>query len=387
MTGQARDINEIEARSAIDGAPPARVLVVEREAELAGLFARAITAQLNTGQVETITPSDDGFVEAWGSATLGVCGAGRTRQRRFDDLELMIERRPEARVIFLVPADEPECVERAIELGASDVLARTPGYLEQLPMSVRKNLALAARDAARSNALSGLRESVDAIQQENLGLRALVDQLKALSVTDTLTDLCNRRGVEERLETLVAGARRYATDLSVLIVDLDGLKSVNDVLGHAAGDELLRLAGDSIRRQIRRADVAGRVGGDEFVIAMPHTNSEGAALVAERLRQRFTSRVSRLQQQLDEARLASGVVRVVGRASTDMTLGMTIGISSLALTGATSGEELVASADAALYEGKRAGKARVVVAGRAELTTSSSTASDASRATPIARAS
>jgi len=105
----------------------------------------------------------------------------------------------------------------------------------------------------------------------------------SLAMTDALTDLPNRRALDVHLPRFVADAARTGLPFSVIAVDLDGLKQVNDEIGHEAGDALLRSFGRAVRDAIRGTDVGLRVGGDEFVILLPRTTDAPAHRVAERL--------------------------------------------------------------------------------------------------------
>jgi diguanylate cyclase (GGDEF)-like protein len=100
---------------------------------------------------------------------------------------------------------------------------------------------------------------------------------------DLLTDVGNRRAYEERIATEVARAVRYAHALSVVLLDLDRFKPVNDRFGHPEGDEVLRRVGE-VLRSVRAADDCFRIGGDEFALILPETDLAGAAVVTERLR-------------------------------------------------------------------------------------------------------
>ena len=108
------------------------------------------------------------------------------------------------------------------------------------------------------------------------------DELRALSVTDPLTGLYNRRKFFDQLEIEIERAHRHNLPLSVLMIDVDGLKEINDTLGHVVGDEVLRQMG-RILSQSRRPDVPARYGGDEFVLLLPSTGLEGAQHTARRL--------------------------------------------------------------------------------------------------------
>lgn len=167
-----------------------------------------------------------------------------------------------------------------------------------------------------------------------------VDRLKDLSHTDALTGLRNRRYFQERLEEEFARAARYDTPLSLLLIDLDGLKELNDSHGHRAGDLALRHAAGAIRSGSRGSDIGARWGGDEFVLLAPNTGREEAHRLAERVRALASA---------EAARAAPHAVTV------------SVGVTTLdAERPLRSPEALVRAADGALYEAKRAGRNRVI---------------------------
>ena len=112
----------------------------------------------------------------------------------------------------------------------------------------------------------------------------LMEQTKLLAQTDALTALFNRRHTSMALDLEVARTNRYGTPLSVVMCDIDHFKSINDRFGHNAGDEVIRQVGGVFPRRIRGIDVAGRWGGEEFVVLLPSTPAPGAVVVAERIR-------------------------------------------------------------------------------------------------------
>jgi diguanylate cyclase (GGDEF)-like protein len=124
---------------------------------------------------------------------------------------------------------------------------------------------------------------------------ALIDVAQALrreqraAVTDSLTGLLNRRGLEDRLEEELARCRRNGHELSVVMIDCDGLKAVNDSGGHELGDAVLQRVSDCLRQHKRMADVAARLGGDEFVVLLPETRAGDALGVAERFRRELSA--------------------------------------------------------------------------------------------------
>lgn len=111
------------------------------------------------------------------------------------------------------------------------------------------------------------------------------EALRKLATVDPLTGVLARSGLVEQGHRLLSEARRYQRPLSALLLDMDQFKAVNDSLGHAAGDQVLRHVATHARRVLRGEDVLGRLGGDEFVALLPSTDSAGARVVAERLRQ------------------------------------------------------------------------------------------------------
>ncbi len=166
------------------------------------------------------------------------------------------------------------------------------------------------------------------------------DRLYELSTSDSLTRLRNRRAFEERLEEEFARAARHASPLSILLVDLDRLKNLNDRHGHRVGDEALSRVAAAIRRGSRAMDVAARWGGDEFALLAPDTGHEEALRLAERVR---------------------ALVAEPGPAAQIITV--SVGVATLdAVPRAAEPEALMRAADAALFEAKRQGRNRIIAA-------------------------
>ena len=163
------------------------------------------------------------------------------------------------------------------------------------------------------------------------------DQLRKLAVTDELTGLRNRRSFEERLVMEFSMARRRKRELSVLLIDVDNFKSINDRWGHAAGDEVLRRLGMILRTTVRMPDLPARYGGEEFVVLLPESDEASAMGLARRVMQRVAA------EDWDNAALTISV----GMAAMNESL--------------ENGFQLVELADEALYAAKRAGKNRVMV--------------------------
>lgn len=164
-------------------------------------------------------------------------------------------------------------------------------------------------------------------------------RLMQLAETDDLTRAYNHRVLAPRLTEEVSRAERHGTPLSLLMLDLDHFKKVNDRYGHAVGDEVLRGFADRVRAEVRHHDILIRRGGEEFLLVMPQTGAEEAATVAERIR----------------ARVASAPIETQRRGPVDLTV--SIGVATW-----SEGEDaraLEAHADAALYRAKDEGRNRI----------------------------
>jgi diguanylate cyclase (GGDEF)-like protein len=170
----------------------------------------------------------------------------------------------------------------------------------------------------------------------------LYEKLERAATTDDLTQLANRRSFQESLEKEVARADRYGHDLSLLMLDIDHFKKVNDDYGHSVGDQVLRALGGVLRTQLRNIDIPTRYGGEEFAIIMPHTPKPFAVNVAERLRVSVEG-----SNFFEDDRLR--------------TVTVSIGVAAYP-TDATDMDTLIGAADNALYEAKHGGRNRVAVA-------------------------
>ena len=160
--------------------------------------------------------------------------------------------------------------------------------------------------------------------------------------TDPLTGVLNRRSLVERLDAACSRARARGLPISLLFIDLDHFKTINDTFGHAAGDACLAAIIGPIQAELRQSDVVGRYGGEEFVVILSSADSAAAIPIAERILERVArSRVEGFGEPI-------GLTCSVGVAASDM-----LGVW---------GEHLIAQADAAVYVAKRSGRNRVQIA-------------------------
>jgi diguanylate cyclase (GGDEF)-like protein len=175
-----------------------------------------------------------------------------------------------------------------------------------------------------------------AIALENVRLHQLVEHQ---ALVDVLTGVANRRACEQALRAEVARADRLGTPLALVLADIDDFKAVNDLHGHAAGDELLEAFAAVLRETIRGADVAGRWGGEEFVLLLPGADADGAVQLADRIR----------------VALATRTVSGLGGEE----VGITCSFGVAQHEQGSDAETLLVAADGALYRAKREGKNRV----------------------------
>jgi diguanylate cyclase (GGDEF)-like protein len=168
--------------------------------------------------------------------------------------------------------------------------------------------------------------------------RSLLLKLERSAVCDPLTGLYNRRELMSHLDFTTAGAERYQTPLSLIMLDIDHFKDVNDSYGHQAGDEVLQTVARIMRDSVRSGDLLARYGGEEFTIVCPHTEGDGAIVIAERIRR---------------AVMETPVAARTGK----IPVTLSAGIATYPRHG--SAEKLLKDADQALYEAKRSGRNRV----------------------------
>ena len=211
-------------------------------------------------------------------------------------------------VVFLSARAAGGDVARALHEGAHDYLRKPPE-----PHELLARVAVATR--------------MKLLQDE---LRARAVELERLSKTDHLTGLPNRRDTDERLSFALSSSTRHGQPVTVLIIDVDHFKQVNDSLGHEYGDEVLVAVGRLLSEAARVEDVVGRWGGEEFLVVAPHCNGEQASALAERL-----------------------------RAQVEASTSVTVSVGGASTCGPGTG--LIQAADAALYAAKEGGRNRCVV--------------------------
>ena len=208
----------------------------------------------------------------------------------------------------------------ALKQGADDALA-APWDSEELLARVQRSLVLKRR--------------VDELITEG-------EKLERLSFTDGLTQVNNHRYFQERLADEFRRAQRYDDPLSLILLDLDHFKAVNDAHGHPTGDLVLKAVADALRQNVRETDVLARYGGEEFAVMLPQTHLAGSLTVAERIRKDIQA------------------LRLGPQATLRVTA--SFGIAGFPSPTISVAEQLVASADDALYRAKHEGRNRICLA-------------------------
>ena len=221
-------------------------------------------------------------------------------------------------VVFLTGRTGTEDLVEGLRLGAHDYLKK-PFETSEL--------------IARVSAAVRVKTLQDELRNRNA-------ELDLISRTDALTGLYNRRHIEERLRELASAARRHSSSLAVLMLDIDHFKQVNDTIGHAGGDAVLREFSARLQSVLRAEDVPGRWGGEEFLAILPNTELKGAVILGQRVCDAIADQPFSLS---DGATLA---VTVSG--------GCAVGDSQ-------DPEELVRHADDALYRAKETGRNRIAI--------------------------
>ncbi len=262
-----------------------------------------------------------------------------------------------------VPVLQAEAARALVGLGLRD--REVAELLEQLPALVSDGGAAFERDVGPqqgvdqllldvSQGLIEMNQSYESMvrrlesllsekEELRVKLEAANQELQRLASTDALTGLPNKRSLELQIGRDLARADRDKTWLSLVVVDVDLFKKVNDTHGHATGDQVLQAVGAALARHLRAGDLAGRYGGEEFLVVLPGSNPIGARIASERIRRALEALVIETDH---------GPIRVTA----------SFGGASISGPGcARLRDDVFAKADAALYEAKRLGRNRVVI--------------------------
>lgn len=231
-------------------------------------------------------------------------------------------------VIFLTGQKDSVDKIKGLEIGANDYITKPfdPGEL-----------------LARVRNLLKMKELKDELEEKNKELEIINKKLEELSITDTLTGIYNRRYFFERLNSEFLRSKRHNLSISLLMLDLDHFKHINDTYGHQKGDDVLRKISEILKRNRRANDIVARFGGEEFIMLLCQTDPEGAFIAADRIR-----------KDIEDHQFTWP-----GGPSFGATI--SIGISSYPDIRINNINDLIRVADTSLYEAKKQGRNRVVV--------------------------
>lgn len=318
VTSRDIGIESPEREAVADSGLGGRILVVDDRAASAERIS-AMLSGTHTVEIEA-DPGEALFHAAEGHYDLLIVSL---RLDNFDGLRLCsqvrsLDRTRNVPILAIADGEDTTQLVRGLEIGVSDYLNR--------PIDKNELMARARTQIRKKRYTERLRDSVQ------LSIE--------LAITDPLTGLFNRRYMESHVGTLVEQAAARGKPLTVLLIDIDYFKSVNDTHGHDAGDDVLREFAIRIKKSVRGIDLACRYGGEEFVVLMPETDMAVATMVAERLRRRIAGEPVPIHE---------------GARQVDVTI--SIGIATLG--SAESAATLLKRADQALYRAKRDGRNRV----------------------------
>jgi two-component system cell cycle response regulator len=318
----SRDIGIADplAEAVVETGLNGRVLIVEDRRSAAERMATALR-QEQAVEVEA-SAQEALFRAAEGNFDLVIISLGLDG---FDGLRLCgqlrsLDRTRHVPLLVLVEAEDKERLVRALDLGVNDYLVR--------PIDRQELLARARTQVKKRRYADKLRDNVQHSME--------------LAITDGLTGLHNRRYMESHLGTVIEQAAFRGKPASLLILDIDHFKAVNDTFGHDAGDDVLREFALRLKRCVRNVDLACRYGGEEFVVVMPDTDIAIAQVVAERIRRTIAAEPFPIHK---------------GTRQIDVTI--SIGLAAR-LDQADTAETILKRADQALYRAKRDGRNRVV---------------------------
>jgi two-component system cell cycle response regulator len=320
VTSKEIGLQSPEREAVLDTGRGGHVLIVDDRPSSYERIVTTLSAE-HTVDVEP-NPNEALFRSAEGNYDLVLVSLNL---QEFDGLRLCsqirsLERTRNLPILALAESDSTAKLARGLEIGVNDYLVR--------PIDKNEMLARVRTQIKKKRYTERLRDNMQ------LSIE--------LAITDGLTGLFNRRYMETHLGTLVDQSAARGKPITVLVLDIDYFKAINDSYGHDAGDDVLREFSLRIRKATRNIDLACRYGGEEFVIVMPETDMAVATAVAERLRRRIATEPFAIQK---------------GARHLEVTI--SIGIAALSGVG-DDAATILKRADQALYRAKRDGRNRVV---------------------------
>lgn len=235
--------------------------------------------------------------------------------------------------------DDEGHILRDIPVVGGDEIGRLAGQLNVMRDHLNAaNAKLRSRVAAAD---AQLHETNETLRRQSEELKRVNEDLRRLAVTDPLTGLYNQRQMKVAIEAELALTRRHAHPLSLIVIDIDHFKRINDTYGHPAGDRALCHIADLLKRELRHGDIVGRIGGEEFLVVCRHADIDQGMRVAEKIRAAVVASPWRWDGEDIRMTVSAGVATVPGSTAADQSIGT-----------------YLVAADRALYCSKRGGRNR-----------------------------
>ena len=224
-------------------------------------------------------------------------------------------------IIFITAKTDEDSIEKAYDIGGVDYVSK--------PFKPRELLARVKNQLDIQILIKDLEESKE--------------ELKLLAATDPMTKLYNRRYFSEVSQNILEISKRDKDDISVIMLDIDKFKNINDTYGHQVGDEVIIELSNKLKELQRKSDVVCRYGGEEFIILLPNTSIDGAKMVAQNIRVDIESIVVYLEQ------------------NKELRFTVSLGVSQIDIINETNIEASLKRADDAMYEAKQTGRNKVCI--------------------------
>jgi diguanylate cyclase (GGDEF)-like protein len=320
-----------------------RILLIEDDPDAAALLHETIIDHFQADRCTLAGSLAAARRAELAEVDLVICDINLPDGSGLDLLVEMLAQRSDLPVVIVTSESGLDVAMEAIRRGAYDYVVKVGDYLFTVPLVVEKNLEVWRTKQDNRRLQHELEQMLNELQYKNAELEEAVAKLEQLACTDPLTGLANRRHFQDALDQKFAESQRKGRDLACAMIDLDHFKALNDNLGHQRGDRLLRTTARVLEANCRSSDIAGRYGGDEFVLLMPDTDPDTAVQIIQRVRRRFREDTQAITT--DEYRCE-----------------MSIGIATVSLNRPAHGDQLIAIADAALYQAKGEGRGRIILA-------------------------
>ncbi len=314
-----------------------RILLLEDDPDTSALIAEVLSDHFDFADIVRAVTVAEAAAMDMHSFSIVLSDMNLPDGKGLDFLRQALTQRPDLPVVMVTTENVKDTAVSALQLGAYDYIVKAGDYLFSIPLVVEKTMRLWEAKQENNRLERELMTTLRELEHKN-------EQLETIAATDPLTGLANRRAFNHELERHFADANRHGRDVSLVMIDLDGFKQLNDTCGHPVGDRILERTARVLESNCRRYDIASRFGGDEFALLLPDTDLTTAVEVSRRVLDEFNVMAG------NEAR----AIGYEGRVS------ISAGVATRMTGQLPTPEALLAAADETLYAAKRAGKGRIM---------------------------